>query len=142
MIDFVPAYAAIVARLRTGLGNVKVYDTNVPLDVEKATLAGHFSPYAVITLGGGTRAARGRHMINSRWDIMQYWVVVTTIAPENGAAMQLKSEVIDLLFGFVPPDAGELTPEGGQAQSAANENRIPLVFQHRAMFHFYQNMET
>lgn len=142
MIDFTPAYDAIVERLRTGLRNVEVYDTNVPLDVEKSTVAGHFKPYAVITLGGGIRAARGRHMSNSRWDIMQYWVVVTTVAPENNAAMVLKAEVLDLLFGFVPPDASELTPEGGQAQSAANENRVPIIYQHRAMFHFYQNMET
>lgn len=142
MIDFTPAYDAIVERLRTGLRNVDVYDTNVPLDVHKPTVDGHFKPYAVITLGGGIRAARGRHMINSRWDIMQYWVVVTTVAPENNAAMVLKAEVLDLLFGFVPPDASELTPEGGQAQSAANENRVPIIYQHRAMFHFYQNMET
>lgn len=146
MLDFTPAYTDIRNHLKTELdarfGNVRVFDTNVPLDVAESTVNGLFSPYVVLSIGGGIRAARGRSIVNSRYDVMQYWVVATVVGPENLPTMVIKSAIIDILTGFVPTDASELTPEGGQAQSSANENRIPIIYQQRAMFQFFQNMET
>lgn len=139
-MDFTPAYRDIQNRIRTALPQFDLYDTNVPLDVEKLTVNGKFKPYMVISLGGGIRAARGRGIVSPKYDPMQYWIVITCVAPEDAPAVQLKSTLLDLLTGFVPTDADQLTPEGGQAQSVANENRVPIFYQHRVMFHFYQNM--
>lgn len=143
MLDVTPAYQDIKARVKECLGgNVKVYDTNVPLDVRKDTVNGYFEPYVVITIGGGIRNVRSRHMADSRMDTLLYWVVCTAVAPRNEEALLFKSKIIDGLFGFVPRDSGQLVPSGGTAQSAANENKIPIIYQHRAMFEFNHNMES
>lgn len=143
MIDVTPAFDDIVARLQTELGSaVPVYRTNVPLDVAKQTTNGMFTPYVVVSLGGGIRNQRSRHMADSRMDTLQYWVVVTSVAPRDEEALKLKVKSIDALFGFVPQDSGQLTPSGGTAQSVANENKVPLIYQHRAMFEFSHNMES
>ena len=107
MLDFTPAYDDILDKLRTDLGAVRVYETNVPLDVEKNTVAGHFSPYVVMSFGGGIRAARGRSIVSTRFDVMQYWVVCTVVAPVDRQAREIKSEILGILTGFVPRDAGE-----------------------------------
>lgn len=143
MLDFNPAFDDIVAKLKTDLGaNVPVYRTNVPLNAPKPTENGMFAPYVVVSIGGGIRNVRSRHMVDPRMDTMLYWVVVTTIAPRDEEASALKGKVIDSLTGFVPTDSGQLVPNGGTAQGVGNENKVPIIYQHRAMFEFSHNMET
>lgn len=143
MLDFNPAFDSIVGRLKTDLGaNVPVYRSNVPLNVLKETESGMFSPYVVISIGGGVQNSRSRHMADVRMDTYLYWVVVTSIAPQDEQAAMLKGEVLNSLTGFVPVDSGQLVPKGGTAQGVGNENRIPIIYQHRAMFEFSHNMES
>ena len=143
MLDFTPAFDDIINKLKADLGaNVSVYDTNVPLDVPKVTVNGMFSPYVVVSIGGGVQNTRSKHMVDVRMDTYLYWVVCTSVAPRDKEARELKADILKSLTGFVPTDAGQLTPKGGTAQGVANENKVPLIYQHRAMFEFSQNMQT
>lgn len=143
MLDVEPAYQDIKQQVQTALGSaVKIYDSNVPLNVQKESTSGMFSPYVVMTIGGGIRSLRSRHIADSRMDTVTYWVVFTAVAPRDDEARRFKSIIMNALFGFVPRDSSQLVPSGGTAQGVANENKIPIIFQQRIMFEFSHNMET
>lgn len=140
MLDFNDSYQDIIDKLKSDLAPVPVYESSVPINVEKEAVNGMFSPYLVISIGGGIRERGGRHVANMRMDTLAYWVTVVCVAPDDDVARMLKGEVLNSLTAFVPTDGSPLSPEGGQAQSVANENRIPAIFQHRVMFKFSGNM--
>lgn len=140
MLDFNASYDDICTKLRQDIAPVKVYDSTVPVNTPKEANNGYFQPYLVISIGGGIREKRGRHMANMRLDPLTYWITVVCVAPEDTVARKLKGRVLDILTDYIPVDGAPLSPEGGQAQSTANENRIPAIYQHRVMFKFIGNM--
>lgn len=141
-LDAGPTIDDILAFARTSLSPVPLYETNVPLDVEREIENGQFDPFAVMSLGGPVEVKSGRVLSCPRANVMQYWVVFTTVAPDDTVARMLKFKILNALTGYEPVDASALAPRGGQAQSSANENRVPNMYQHRVMFEFYQNMES
>ena len=140
MLDFNPSYDDIIGKLRADVSPVPVYDSTVPVNVPKEANNGYFQPYIVMSIGGGIREKRGRHIADMRMDSLTYWITIVCVAPEDSVARMLKGKVLNSLTAYVPVDGSPLSPEGGQAQSTANENRIPAIYQHRLMFKFVGNM--
>lgn len=132
--------SSIIQRLETGLTSAKVIqNTAEPQDVVNAP-NNMFDPYVVVTFGGPIEAANGRHMSNRRMNLLLSWTIITCVAPIDEDAVKIKSEVIDLLWGFSPDDASEMVMTGGTAQSSTNSALSPYRFMHTVMFQIPHNM--
>ena len=141
-MDSTPTLDSILNEITAEMAPVPVYGTNVPLDVQRAVESGYFSPYISVSFGGPVEHRPSRGICGARKSSMQYWTVATVVTPDDDTGLLLKGKLLDRLTGFTPTDGTELVPSGGQAQSAANENKVPLIYQHRVMFTFYQNMSS
>lgn len=126
-LDPTPAFNAVITRLRT-LQPLPVYESEVPEDKDLVMTNGLFQPFIVVYLGGPIRAARDHNITGTRNDTTILYWTVEVYAPRAADATSIKGRLTSLLTGFVPPDCGELTLEGGMNYSRSSNQVRPTQF--------------
>ena len=139
MIDPTQAYEDVIERLRDNL-SIKVYETQVPEDSELEYSNGIPLPFAVVYTGAPTRAARGRHITNSRNDTTLLTWVIATYGARPSEARLYKGQVINLLTGWTPSDCGEMTLDGGWTYSRSSNSVRPTQFIEEVAFMARSNL--
>lgn len=122
-----PAFDAVITRLKT-FQPLPVYESEVPEDTELVVTNGLFQPFLVVYTGGPLRAARDHHLTGTRNDTTILYWTVEAYAPRAADATSIKGSIAPLLTGFVPPDCGELTLEGGMNYSRSSNQVRPTQF--------------
>lgn len=124
----------------------QIFDTNFPEgEIEPRTDAGTLDPYAVVRFNDSVRVPRQGAVGGARYDEMYSLVDVLCVAGSPEEAREIAyglDGVNDILLGFVPTDAGELTKAGGgqvfvQADSTGTR---PIRYIARTSYRYLVNM--
>lgn len=138
--DTAPIEADILAVLRAGT-NIEWHDSEMPEDSTLVVTNGLFSPYGVVYFGGPVRTGTDRSLVSTRHDLNQMYCTVQINAPRAAEAKLLKDAAVDLLNGYRPPEAGELSLEGGMGYSRnSSSNELPTVYVREIGFSCVMNL--
>jgi hypothetical protein len=93
-----------------------VFDTNYPEVSQEPTLNGWPEPYVVLRFNDAVKVPQTGAVGGARHDEMYTLIDALCIAPDPDSARELAygpGGVADVLTGYVPVDAGELSRESG-----------------------------
>jgi len=125
---------AITARVQSVAPRVWVNE--VPDDVLTPAM-----PYVVLYFGGPIRAAFDHHIAGSRNDTLVAYCTAQVISETDTSARDVADRVRDALSGFIPPNCGELTIEGGLSYSNASNTVPPTKFYREVGATFRTNLQ-
>jgi len=136
-----PAIQDILAKVRE-IPDVQVFETEREAETSLTYTDETFNPYIVVTFGAPVRAAYGRNIVSSRWDINVMWMTAICVAPIASMARSIRDQVNDKLTEFVPTDAGPLQLSGGANYGSANDLTDPVRYVSGTMFTFRHNLKN
>lgn len=133
---------SVISRITTQYPNLAVYDSEVPEDSDIQYTNGLFSPFVVVYFGGPIRAARDRGIVSTRNDSTILYCTLEVYAPRSDTARAVRDNLVDLLTGFIPPDCGEMSLEGGFSSSRASTTVRPTQYIRSLAFTTRGNLST
>lgn len=125
-----------------------IYDTNMPEgELEPRSDAGYMVPYAVVRFNDAIKVPRMGAVGGARLDEMYSLVDILCVGESPDEARELAygvDGVNDILVGYVPVDAGELTKSGGGQVFVISDGSgtRPTRYVARCSFRFLVNMES
>ena len=139
-LDTTPIRNAIKARVATIPGMV-VFEDEIPdNETVPTTSSGKLKPYVVLYFTEPARSARGRGIVSTRHDTNMMLCTAQVIAGDTNAANLQIDNVRDVLTGWYPPDAGEMTLYGGSAYSRKGGTVAPTEYVRETVFRFPCNL--
>lgn len=129
----------ILARLNSGA--VEFHDTEVPDEDTLPTSNGGFvKPYGLVYFTQPVRAAVGRGIVSTRRDTNRAGLTVQVNAHRPEDAARVADWVVDTLTGHTPPDASELTLEGGASGNNGTGTSKPTMYIQYITFSYFCNL--
>jgi hypothetical protein len=137
-LDMKPIEDAILTRLNTL--PQEFYDTEVPDGVTPPVSGTLVKPYGVVYFGGPVRTGTDRHLTSSRNDTNTGFCTVQIVAQRAGDVRSVADRVTDLMTGYIPPDAGEMTLAGSMGYSSARNETGPTMYYREIGFTYMCNL--
>ena len=128
MLDPTPVFADVEERIRSIVGPIQVFDSEVPEDKDIPVVNGKPVPFVVLFTGGPIRSYRDRHITNSKNDTTILFFTVQVYAPRVDIANTYKGKIIQELTGYRPVDGGEMILAGGNNWTRASNEIRPTQY--------------
>lgn len=97
-------------------------------------------PYGIVYFGGPIRAAGDHHITSVKNDTQIGYCTVQTVSSTYESARAVNDRVRKELTGFIPPDCGEMIPEGSMTYARGTDDVAPTKYYRETGFTYRTNL--
>lgn len=115
------------------------YENGVPDDANLVYENGIMLPFIVPFFGGYARSLEARGIVSVREDLGESFVIVQCVGPTERSSRQVADVVRDKLTGFIPDDAGQLTPINNSRYLTPDFSTRPVKYISEVTFRYAVN---